>query len=83
MDQGLLRQSLPSGVCKWHSLQPLACTLWSLVPQGSVLGPVLLLLYIIDITDPIQSTMRLLADDSIVYREIKKNTAPAGLSQLM
>ena len=41
------------------------------VPQGSVLGPVLFLLYINDITEHIQSTMRLFADDSIVYREIK------------
>ena len=40
------------------------------VPQGSVLGPVLFLLYINDITDGIQSDMRLFADDSIVYREI-------------
>ena len=40
------------------------------VPQGSVLGPALFLLYINDIQDHIQSTMRLFADDSIVYREI-------------
>ena len=37
------------------------------VPQGSVLGPVLFLLYINDITEHIQSTMRLFADDSIIY----------------
>ena len=41
------------------------------VPQGSVLGPVLFLLYINDIQEQIQSTMRLFADDSIVYREIR------------
>ena len=40
------------------------------VPQGSVLGPALFLLYINDIQDHIQSTMRLFADDSIVYLEI-------------
>ena len=40
------------------------------VPRGSVLGPALFLLYINDIQDHIQSTMRLFADDSIVYREI-------------
>ena len=41
------------------------------VPQGSVLGPTLFLLYINDIADEVKSTMRLFADDSILYREIK------------
>ena len=51
------------------------------VPQGSVLGPVLFLLYINDITDQIQSTMLLFADDSIVYREIKNTCDHALLQQ--
>ena len=50
------------------------------VPQDSVLGPVLFLLYINDITDQIQSTMRLFADDSNVFREIK-NTCDHSLLQ--
>ena len=41
------------------------------VPQGSVLGHVLFLLYINDITNQIQSNIILFADDSIVYREIR------------
>jgi hypothetical protein len=40
------------------------------VPQGSVLGPLLFLLFINDISDHIDSHMRLFADDSIIYREI-------------
>ena len=40
------------------------------ISQGSVLGPVLFLLYVNDITDNIKSHMRLFADDSVVYREI-------------
>ena len=44
------------------------------VPQGSVLGPALFLLFINDIQDQIQSDMRLFADDTILYREIKDNS---------
>lgn len=44
------------------------------VPQGSVLGPVLFLLYVNDITDHIRSRMLLFADDSIVYTEIKEHS---------
>ena len=40
------------------------------VPQGSVLGPALFLIYINDIQNQIQSKMKLFADDSIVYKEI-------------
>ena len=42
------------------------------VPQGSVIGPTLFLLYINDIQDNIQSTMKLFADDCAIYREICK-----------
>ena len=49
------------------------------VPQGTVLGPMLFLLYINDITDGIDTGMRLFADDSIVYREIQ---SPADHHQL-
>src|SRR5664279_1964424 len=42
------------------------------VPQGTVLGPLLFLLYINDITENISSEIRLFADDCILYRQIKK-----------
>ena len=43
------------------------------VPQGSVLGPILFLLYINDINENIKSSIRLFADDSIIYRKINSN----------
>ena len=48
---------------------------WSVVksgaPQGTILGPILCNCFINDITKDVQSTIRLYADDCIVYRPIK------------
>ena len=41
------------------------------VPQGTVLGPLLVSLHINDITSDIESEIRLFADDCVCYREIK------------
>ena len=44
------------------------------VPQGTVLGPILFLIYINDFHEYLtHSTLRLFADDSIIYKEIRSS----------
>ena len=43
------------------------------IPQGTILGPLMFLLYIKDIDQNINSTIRLFADDCIMYRIVDTN----------
>ena len=52
------------------------------VPQGTVLGPLMFLLFINDIGDNVkESTLRLFADDCLLYREIKTDIDQNSLQQ--
>ena len=51
------------------------------VPQGTVLGPILLLLHINDLPSVISSKVRLFADDCLVYREIKNRQDQIALQK--
>ena len=49
------------------------------VPLGTVLGPLLFLIYINDLPSKVNSTARLFADDCLLYRHIKTNDDTTSL----
>ena len=51
------------------------------VPQGSVLGPVLFIIYISDIDDNLTSRVLKFADDTKLYRAIASNCDILNLSK--
>ena len=46
-------------------------TVLSGVPQGTVLGPIMLLLFTNDLPSVVSSNVKLFADDSVLYRRIE------------
>ena len=58
-----LRVVLPGGTSAWKPV-------YSGVPQGSILGPILFLCYVNDIPDQVHSTVKMFADDTKMYKEV-------------
>jgi len=69
-----LNLSYPTKSSRLFVKAPLRVT--SGVPQGSVLGPLLFLIFISDLPNSIKSTCHLFADNCLLYRQInsKHNT---------
>ena len=59
------RVSMLNGASSWRWVK-------SGVPQGSILGPQLFLIYVNDMPDVVSSTAKLFAEDTKVYKEIKE-----------
>ena len=51
------------------------------VPQGTVLGPLLFLMYVNDIGEGVSSSIRLFADDCVLYRPIQSQADAVQLQQ--
>ena len=70
--ESFLSERYQSVVCEGKTSSPLPVT--SGVPQGTVLGPLLFLLYINDLSDNLQSTVKLFADDALLYGVITSDS---------
>ena len=70
--ESFLTQCSQSIVCEGKSST--SSPVKSRVPQGTVLGPLLFLLYINDLPDNLQSSVKLFADDALLYGVIASDT---------
>ena len=53
------------------------------IPQGSVLGSILFLIYVYDLPEVVSRTVKLFADDTKLYREIKNEEDKIQLQEYL
>ena len=68
----LLQNRSQSVVVDGHASS--SCPVTSGVPQGSVIGPILFLVYINDLPDSVLSKTRMFADDTVIYNTSENHT---------
>ena len=54
-----------------HGVAPITAPVTSGIPQGSAHEPIWFLMYVNDLPDFVSSKVKLFADDSKLYREVK------------
>ena len=69
--ESFLTNRSQSVVCEGKRSNPAQVT--SGVPQGTVLGPLLFLLYVNDLPNSLKSSIRLFADDALLYGIVSSN----------
>lgn len=74
LSERLQRVVVNGETSKWHNVE-------SGVPQGTVLGPHLFLLFINDINNSVKGTTRLFADDCLLYHKIKSSADELSLQK--